>query len=263
MSCLFCDIVEGTAASVLPENRILATSESFVVKPGLGPIAPGYVLVCSRRHVASMSLLNDAELRELDVVVRVMSFRLVAMYGERIVRFEHGTCSDTHAGSCIDHAHLHLMPVPVAIGIDLALDEPHRRVRSFGGLQARIGNGGSYLAFADNADDYRVYEVSHSLPSQFVRRKVASALGDPDVWDWAVFPFRDRVTQFVNEYEAAAAAYGWTAPIDGSAADDPKRVAASGSTKGAAKSRGALAAVYPVSGSLELRARLGSVDFPT
>lgn len=210
MSCLFCDIATGSVARPEPEDEVLAESASFVVKPGLGHFSLGYSLVCSRRHVPNMAALSLAELRELELVARVIVDRLEAVSGHRVVSFEHGTCSNSGAGSCLDHAHLHLLPLPGPINPTVAPSPVYERIERLCDLQRFAERKDSYL-YTDCGDNTgRAYVIRDSLPGQYMRRLYCEHLGMPDSWDWGVFPFTEQIRQFISIYSEAAAKFSWT-----------------------------------------------------
>lgn len=98
--CLFCRIVAGKipATVVYEDADILALNDVF-------PRAPFHVLVVPRKHVATLSDLDDEALggRLLQVVRRVArqggvgdNFRLVVNNGD-------------HAGQTVWHLHFHVL----------------------------------------------------------------------------------------------------------------------------------------------------------
>jgi histidine triad (HIT) family protein len=98
--CLFCRIVAGKipATVVYEDAEVIAVNDVF-------PRAPFHVLVVPRKHVATLSDLDDEVLggRLLQVVRRVArqggvgdNFRLVVNNGD-------------HAGQTVWHLHLHVL----------------------------------------------------------------------------------------------------------------------------------------------------------
>jgi len=209
MRCLFCDIATSRVNNPGPEDMVLAESESFVVKPGLGQFALGYSLICSRRHVPNMAALSISELDELEVVAGVFSKRLEAMTGKRVVRFEHGTCSSTHAGSCLDHAHLHLLPMPADVDPAVTVRAACERVDRLRDLRRFAERESSYLYIESSATDRCAFVIHESLPSQYMRRTYCDRLGMSDFWDWAVFPFAQKIREFISMYDQCSTGQAW------------------------------------------------------
>src|SRR4051794_11724211 len=112
IDCLFCSIANGSATSAdLPENVILEESQSFYVKPALGHFVEGYCLVISKDHLRTMAELEPPEAGELEYLLGRVSSQLRILYNRNVCVFEHGTvCPAYRAGSCVDHAHMHVIP---------------------------------------------------------------------------------------------------------------------------------------------------------
>ena len=121
--CCLCSQIEGHADGDLIARllgmkpyvrRVMAESASFAVLPSLGPLTPGHALLCPRSHVRSMTALppgGDGEYRRLKAE---MWQRLAELYDAPIHVFEHGVAASGERTLCtVDHAHVHLVPVPV------------------------------------------------------------------------------------------------------------------------------------------------------
>src|SRR5947209_3865283 len=116
MDCVFCSKFSSESAnsdSVQPEwyDTVLARTRSFFLIPGVGAMVPGYTLLISRSHFSSMALLPDQAFRELMRFTRSAVSPISRMFGPLLL-FEHGVINRANpSGSCIDHAHWHIMPV--------------------------------------------------------------------------------------------------------------------------------------------------------
>lgn len=213
MTCTFCSVGVRAACATEPEDQVLAESQSFFVKPGLGHFSLGYSLICSRRHVGNMASLSLSELDELGTITEVFCARLRTITGKQIVVFEHGACSSNRGGACIDHAHLHLLPLPNEVAPELVLPITSRLIRSFRELQPLSGWNGAYLYCSTDLDMGRAYQLDRVLPSQYARRVYCERIGKPDEWDWAVFQYRDQIRNFIDQYLAEAELYRWESLI--------------------------------------------------
>jgi hypothetical protein len=58
----------------------------------------------------------------------------------------------------------------------------------------------SYLLYESITGVKFVFSVDRYLASQFLRRVVCEQMGQPDVWDWRIHPFRDKLERFVSSY---------------------------------------------------------------
>jgi ATP adenylyltransferase len=209
MDCHFCDLMVEKNRE-LPEDSFLAESRSFYVKPGLGHFIEGYTLINSKRHVKSFSCLSEARLEELSKVVSVVRDRLKAIYGCNVVVFEHGDVNEQHhPGCCLDHAHLHLIPLPGHIDDGLRLSFLKDKLCELRELGVYSISEISYILYIDRSAEISVYRVDNNLPSQFLRREFCRRFGMTDYWDWAVFPFRDSIGRYLARYASESETRAW------------------------------------------------------
>jgi len=217
--CLFCSLASDPAARKNPEDQILIESRSFYVKPGLGHFTEGYILVNSRAHRRSLSFLTREELAELDQLKAEILERLAVLYGRGIVAFEHGEVNPKHhPGCCLEHAHLHILPLPDSVSDELVLPFESDTITSLTDLSYFADQNISYLYYENRARGMFVYRITESLPSQFLRREFCARLGIPDSWDWAVFPFRKEISVFTEKYKTKAAQHRWEGRLSSSPA---------------------------------------------
>lgn len=201
-SCLFCNISDGTApVEGQPENIVLYESQNFYVKPALGQFIEGYCLIVSKEHVRTMAELPSDFRNELRDLLDEFGHRLSRMYPEGRCVFEHGSiCPQNRAGSCIDHAHVHLLPVNCDVRSELVSTFHCRRLDQVTGLHSLDGVADSYLYYESGPAAREVYLCEHRLPSQAMRKLVCERLGIPTRWDWRANPYRDAISRFLQEW---------------------------------------------------------------
>jgi hypothetical protein len=115
--------------------------------------------------------------------------RLLTRHFDPPVFFEHGmVCSTNRVGACVDHAHLH--GVPLRSDITRRLKASHELVQIEGlhDLRGQRRLNQSYLYFENQRQENFIIRDA-SVPSQYLRRVIADELGLSDLWDWAAFPF--------------------------------------------------------------------------
>src|ERR1700722_7409348 len=120
--CSFCEETTGAQAISLPlvreffassgrSTRTLLETRDFFVVPSLGALIAGHILLLPKAHYYSVGEIPAEKLAE---------FERLARYARTIVRETYGQCSEFEhgciqgvgkAGACIDHAHLHLIPI--------------------------------------------------------------------------------------------------------------------------------------------------------
>jgi len=102
-SCLFCDI----AAGKIPCTEV-HSDEKFLAFRDIDPKAPTHILVIPKRHIASLSELQDTD-RELAGELIVTAARLAAREGLDGAGYRFVINCGTDGGQTVDHLHLHLL----------------------------------------------------------------------------------------------------------------------------------------------------------
>jgi diadenosine tetraphosphate (Ap4A) HIT family hydrolase len=204
MDCLFCSIPEMSNPSN-PEDEIIDESEHFYAKAALGHFVFGYTLIIPKEHFLSFAYLPEHRFPELEAFRDNVLDKLHNICQYPITILEHGAINRPgRAGACIDHAHLHLMPL--AADLYPILSERF----SFG----ELGSISEVRRFKDAQTPYLYYqreglrshavELSQDVPSQLLRRIACQALGEPESWDWRDRPLRDPLQRFTSEYKRLA-----------------------------------------------------------
>lgn len=206
MDCLFCFIQDISNLSN-PEDEILEESENFYAKAALGHFVFGYTLIVSKEHLLSFAHLPEELFPELEAFRDKVFDKLHNICQHPISIMEHGAISRCQrGGACIDHAHLHLMP--------LATDLYPILSTRFSFIE--LGCTSELRRFQDTQIPYLYYQreglrghgvkLAQDVPSQLLRRIACESLGEPELWDWRVKPLRDVLQQFTSEYKRLAVA---------------------------------------------------------
>jgi len=188
--CVLCNEVSGqhalsTLLSIpLPVHRVLIEDEDFLVLRDICPLIPGHYLLISREHLCSFGDLPATKHKTFS------QFKLYAadMIGRRFARpilFEHGSrIGSMAAGACVEHAHIHLIPVSGA-PVTLWMEE-------FGDVKtctdpaapSSVVSSEDYLFYEDDQGvGSIVLNPSPRVPHQFIRRQMGQHLDIPD-WNW-------------------------------------------------------------------------------
>jgi diadenosine tetraphosphate (Ap4A) HIT family hydrolase len=166
-------------------HRVLRETEHFVVIPSLGQIVEGYLLIMPKAHVRSIALIDDGLKSELEQLYRETSEVLEYAY-RRPIFYEHGMgFPDQGNGCCVDHAHIHAVPVTLRVSSFLQSFRS-QRIKNVGDLSG-IVRGIDYLYVEDASNDRVVYYAS-KLRSQYMRYLIAEMVGAPDKGDWTIYP---------------------------------------------------------------------------
>lgn len=206
--CHLCAQIAGDPAGDLihqyigagPYRRaICAENDDFAVIPSIGPLAPGHVLVTPKRHVRSFASLSPSECDGGAEIAAMVATALARTYGRAVHRFEHGSAICGNSIACsVEHAHLHLVPADVevwpmieAAGPWIELDRASLRT---------VVAGREYLMY-EGPDQRRMAWITGDTPiaSQFMRRALASALGEGSRWDWRHHPRREVIRATLSD----------------------------------------------------------------
>ncbi|HTZ97130.1 MAG TPA: hypothetical protein VMB18_12070 [Terriglobales bacterium] len=211
MDCLFCAIPEISNPSN-PEDEIIDESENFYAKAALGHFVFGYTLIIPKEHFPSFAYVPEHLFRELEAFQDNVIDKLHNICQQQsITVMEHGAISRCQrGGACIDHAHLHLMPLAANLYPILSEEFPFGELGSIRELQRFKAAQNCYLYYQREGLRSHGVQLSQDVPSQLLRRIACRALGKPDLWDWRNQPLREPLQQFKNEYKRFAAA----APTD-------------------------------------------------
>lgn len=180
IECVFCP--HAIESSTSPFDRVIASGTRGYIIPALGMLVPGYFLSITNRHVVSLSQLEATEIEQFYSWALKFCSEWSGTFGEYLI-VEHGSCSGSYAGSCIEHAHLHLVPLQREIANVLLTDAglSWRRLSSPSEIAKERGRG--YISLAGGGSLYVARDIR--VPSQWLRRVIARELS-LDVWDWAL-----------------------------------------------------------------------------
>ncbi|MET8904349.1 methyltransferase domain-containing protein [Streptomyces sp. NPDC004538] len=198
-------------------SRLIARTAAIDVFSGLGSLCKGYLLVVPRRHTASLGELSSAELAEAFDLAWLYADRVGRELGSPVVLVEHGSSGGGAAGqppehtpdyssggSCIVHAHLHVFPLSDASHAVHFVAPGSRRTTGLSDLVDTAHRNRNYYYCTWKRDEG--YLLSDpSLPSQYARRVWAETLDEPDLWDWAAFPFLPHCQETTNHFRETAA----------------------------------------------------------
>jgi diadenosine tetraphosphate (Ap4A) HIT family hydrolase len=177
--CPFCP--ECLDHSTDAHDERLFSDRLIDVLPDLSPLCPGHLLAVSRRHVLSMAELGSPALADLAKTLSRLRADLSPEFGDYFL-FEHGTPpgGGSH-GACIDHAHIHMLPMESRMFDRLTEALPWESISCFEELARYKQVGYAYLGIKGSC-----YVCPNpDTGSQWLRRQVCAALGRDD-WDWAL-----------------------------------------------------------------------------
>lgn len=181
---------------------LIATSTACVM-PSVGALTPGHVLVVPRGHHHNVASLTDgSEATGYWSVAARAYAALRGIYGCEVVAFEHGSLGGrTTSGACLDHAHLHMVPLPGGMTPPELPGAAWRSIPSKSLLASSrelLVAASSYLSLWTGRNWW--IRTTEGVRPQEMRRVVAAILGQPDRWDWALFPNLDIIRGTIEDF---------------------------------------------------------------
>lgn len=206
MNCLFCRIPEISDPSN-PEDEVIDESENFYAKAALGHFVFGYTLIIPKKHFFGFAYLPEHLVPELEAFRDNVLDKLHSICRPPISIMEHGAMNRCHrGGACIDHAHLHLMPLAADLYPILSERFSFVELESINELRRFRDAQISYLYYQREGLRSYAVELTQDVPSQLLRRLACQALGTPELWDWRHRPLRELLQRFTSEYKRLAVA---------------------------------------------------------
>jgi len=197
--CEFCSKFGNKSSSTSKWFDLeMLSLDDFAVIPGVGPLAEGYLMIVTRQHIRSMAELSTEQFSILAGLKRHVRAVIEKYYGSPII-FEHGPALKSGSGgSCIDHAHFHILPLEIDLVSILKNEHSLRSINEIKSLAEYPAKKVSYLFFENQKGDMYICEAAN-LPSQYLRRIIAEELGISDRWDYAVFPNYELISATIEK----------------------------------------------------------------
>lgn len=186
------------------DEKILLESEGFLVIPDISPLVPGHRLIVTRNHVPSLAELPEHLYDELEEIQTRAIYELKASRADgnclSVILFEHGGfAGETGAGDCINHAHLHIVPLAQSSGGLPPLSEwleDHGEIVEIDRLRdmaATVRAQAKGYLFCQDGKGCRllVSNLDYPVPCQYMRRMLATHL-HVEEWNWKIAFGRDR-----------------------------------------------------------------------
>lgn len=182
-----CFICRAARDDELPwtDQPILLRPGRGCVLPGVGALVAGYVLVSPADHVPNLCAAS-VETGFADFLRQVL--RCLGDHLGEMTYWEHGGVANPSfpTSACVDHAHLHVVPgsyafkLPATAAVHSA-DAPTMLTEHSTDWRER-----PYLMAGSTSGPCTLVE-DIGIP-QYFRRQLATAVGTPDLWDYAAFP---------------------------------------------------------------------------
>lgn len=179
-TCFFCEenrFCLNKELMLPSDDSILFEDDNIYVTPDLFPLCLGHILIITKNHYSSFgnapySIYESAERAKGYLVDKIFK-------STPYIVFEHGAVMTHTGGSCIDHAHIHIMPLNTDIKdkIEESVFIDSNAIKAdYTNLNRLATQGIPYIYYQRNAELPVAYPIYNGLPSQFFRIIIANIL---------------------------------------------------------------------------------------
>ncbi|WP_178988501.1 HIT domain-containing protein [Winogradskyella schleiferi] len=178
------------------KSRILFETKNFYVMLSLGPIVEGYLLINSKEHIESCSLLSESLSEEFEFVTLVVKNILIETYGGCIF-YEHG-----RTGSCLTftdankhcyHAHMHCVPVNINISESIKGTLLPIICDTWEDFRIKAKEYNEPYLFIEDDGIKKIYFVIKEVRRQYIRYLVSQKIDNKDSWNWVEYQGWDKI----------------------------------------------------------------------
>lgn len=205
--CQFCG--EFSTGSIHKgQSRIIKNGDEFVLFPTLGCFCEGYCLYIPKDHARSFSECASNALYSAGDELRQLRQIIASEFNNRVILAEHGpkprsdTPDDENGPdcSCVDHAHIHVIPVPdvgsvlqryvMAGGPPTALDS-FLEIQQFSGPYIYL----SIPSVIGEESRHMIWSNTQGFQKQFVRKVCADLYAIGSFYNWRKHPFENKMRE--------------------------------------------------------------------
>lgn len=191
--CEFCELDKNNIA-----NTIIEETKNFYIKPSLGALVEGYLLIISKKHINSMLDLNEEEKMEYLNIIRKYRQLFFNKYNRFPIVFEHG--SNTLAGkisaSSIVHAHTHIVNHNYKNEKDILIQLNFKKINDF----YLENNKKNYIFYINPNNSYYMSYKIH-FKSQLMRTFIAEDLNMKNKYNWKKYPFTSNIIKTIKKFK--------------------------------------------------------------
>lgn len=183
--CVFCSASRFQSRSEIGipgSGSILWGDQNLYVISDIAPLVEGHLLIVTTRHYVCVGACPEKLIRAVHSAQEQIRGLFQDAYCESAVFLEHGPARRKQAGACIDHAHLHCLPMSFRVKDAVEKLLGPGQATSADTLRQLYLAGQSYLNIENGEEDACVIPVD-VIPSQFFRQVVTSLLGC-GTWRW-------------------------------------------------------------------------------
>lgn len=184
-------------------SRLIDEREGLLLIPTLGCFRKGYCLCIPEVHTYSFATCTEEELNTASLYLQEVRRIIAKEFGEQVIFAEHGPnpCEAVERNpdcSCVDHAHMHLIPVPDVGSVVEQFVEAGGPPMALDSLSELSQFEGPYIYLSipsiSSSDSYHmIWDETHGFRRQFVRIVCADLYGIKSFYNWRTYPFRQKM----------------------------------------------------------------------
>lgn len=181
------------------KNWIVYEDENVFITPDVAPVLKGHFLIVSKEHINSFGNGSKDVFLSLQKAEEILAEKVYCQ--KQVLFFEHGAVISHTAGGCIDHAHLHAIPLEIDIDVDAyidrykLLDTPKMKM-SYETVHKFAEEGKPYIAYGYSKNDIWIRNADW-LPTQFFRLLISSYY--PGEYNWKIICNTEYSKQLFRE----------------------------------------------------------------
>ena len=111
--CLNSRLKNNNIINLPAEDSILYENNYFYVVVDIAPLMRGHLLIIPKKHYLNFGELPEDMKKEAKIIKKKIKKIYQDVYNSDALFFEHGSTDDISAGSSINHAHLHSLPLDI------------------------------------------------------------------------------------------------------------------------------------------------------
>ncbi len=179
-------------------SRKLAETDNFVLIPALGQLTENQSMIIPKKHYLSIkeAIQDFSEIQSL-----IDYYKNIFLSNEQeVMIFENGNSTSTQS-SCIEHAHLNLLPIRFNFIQKLSqffgTDEKLLFSRNLEKLYSDISFDRTYRVAGTFSSGFYTMYLNQKTESQFIRKELAKLL-EHNKWDWKSFGFQSSLLKIIE-----------------------------------------------------------------
>lgn len=173
--CYFCDglFQLNEKLGLASDESIIYQDDNVFITPDIAPVVDGHFLIVSKVHYNSFANADENTYTSLE---RAKNFLRDSVFKDtKSLFFEHGAVIKNTAGACIDHSHIHVIPISSDIDIDgfISMFVSSKKIEAdIHSILQCAKNNQPYIFYEIEKDNSWLYHVD-TLPRQFFRMMVS------------------------------------------------------------------------------------------